>query len=49
MINVAQARDASVLSDLPESQAGAVRHKDAFEAYQNGYKHGETMMLDKAA
>ncbi|NDJ59460.1 hypothetical protein GWD52_21235 [Enterobacteriaceae bacterium 4M9] len=30
--------DDSVLADLPESQAGYVRHKDAFEAYQMAYR-----------
>ena len=28
------------LSDLPESQAGTVRHKGAMEAYQQGYEEG---------
>ncbi len=29
------------LSDLPYSQAGTVRHKDAYEAYQEGYTEGK--------
>lgn len=28
------------LSDLPYSQAGTVRHKDAYEAYKKGYAYG---------
>ncbi|MGX2971327.1 hypothetical protein [Helicobacter sp. T3_23-1059] len=28
------------LSHLPESQAGAVRHKDAMQAYLEGYTYG---------
>ena len=28
------------LSDLPESQAGTVRHKGAMEAYKQGYEEG---------
>lgn len=28
------------LSHLPESQAGTVRHKDAKEAYDEGYAYG---------
>lgn len=31
--------DDSVLADLPESQAGSVRHKDAFTAYQMAYEY----------
>ena len=31
------------LSHLPESQAGAVRHKGAIEAYNMGYNHVERM------
>lgn len=31
--------DDSVLAELPESQAGTVRHKDAFAAYQLAYKY----------
>lgn len=31
--------DDSILADLPESQAGYVRHKDAFTAYQMAYKY----------
>ncbi|EGL3690564.1 hypothetical protein IQ126_000411 [Salmonella enterica] len=30
--------DDSILADLPESQAGTVRHKDAFEAYKMAYQ-----------
>lgn len=29
------------LSYLPESQAGTVRHKDAMQAYLEGYTYGE--------
>ncbi len=29
------------LSDLPYSQAGTVRHKDAYEAYQAGHAYGK--------
>lgn len=29
------------LSHLPYSQAGTVRHKDAKEAYDEGYKYGQ--------
>ena len=29
------------LSGLPYSQAGTVRHKNAYEAYLRGYKDGE--------
>lgn len=29
----------SVLADLPDSQAGEVRHKDAFEAYKMAYQY----------
>ncbi len=25
---------------IPESQAGAIRHKDAWQAYNRGYAHG---------
>ena len=32
--------DKSVLIGLPESQAGIVRHKDAYEAYLIGYEDG---------
>ena len=28
------------LSDVPRSQAGAVRHKDAMRAYKMGYEEG---------
>lgn len=31
--------DDSVLADLPESQAGSVRHKDAFAAYKMVYQY----------
>jgi len=30
--------DDSILANLPESQAGTVRHKDAFEAYKMAYQ-----------
>ena len=32
--------DDSVLADLPVSQAGTVRHRDAFLAYKKGYERG---------
>lgn len=31
--------DASILAALPNSQAGFVRHKDAFAAYKMAYKY----------
>lgn len=31
------------LSYLPDSQAGTVRHKDAMEAYEEGYAKGEEL------
>ena len=31
--------DDSILADLPESQAGTVRHKDAYAAYQLAYQY----------
>ncbi|MDD5022330.1 MAG: hypothetical protein PHR82_09420 [Endomicrobiaceae bacterium] len=31
----------SLNPNIPESQAGTVRHKDAYEAYKLGYKYGE--------
>ncbi|CCK11452.1 hypothetical protein BN126_1612 [Cronobacter sakazakii 680] len=43
MLNKAQgipaSNDDSILAELPESQAGTVRHKDAFAAYQLAYKY----------
>lgn len=43
MLNKAQgipaSNDDSILADLPESQAGTVRHKDAFAAYQLAYQY----------
>ena len=36
--------DSSVLSQLPLSQAGTTRHKDAYEAYKAGYKAGVSLM-----
>ncbi|MCL2187107.1 MAG: hypothetical protein FWB86_14850 [Treponema sp.] len=29
--------------DIPQSQAGTVRHKDAYSAYQMGYQYGITI------
>lgn len=48
-IGIAMATDDSVLVELPESQAGSVRHKDAFEAYQNGYRRALAMKMKQAA
>ena len=31
----------SLSANIPESQAGTVRHKDAYEAYKLGYAYGE--------
>ncbi|MDD5022067.1 MAG: hypothetical protein PHR82_08095 [Endomicrobiaceae bacterium] len=31
----------SLSLNIPESQAGTVRHKDAYEAYKLGYERGE--------
>ena len=28
---------------IPESQAGTVRHRDAWQAYELGYEHGLTL------
>ena len=39
LMGVPAAEDDSVLADLPESQAGNVRHKDAFAAYQMMYRY----------
>ncbi|HGJ5866823.1 MULTISPECIES: hypothetical protein [Arsenophonus] len=33
-----KAYDDSVLTQISDSQAGAVRHKDAFESYNHGYQ-----------
>jgi hypothetical protein len=30
----------SLSSGIPESQAGTVRHKDAYQAYKLGYQYG---------
>ncbi len=38
---VACANGEWVLEELPESQARRVRHKDAYEAYLLGYRHGQ--------
>ena len=35
---IPKAVDDSVLDKIPYSQAGSVRHKDAFIAYHDGYK-----------
>lgn len=32
---------ATLDKDIPESQAGSGRHKDAYAAYQKGYQTGE--------
>ena len=36
--------DCSVLTQLPLSQAGTIRHRDAYEAYKAGYKAGLSLM-----
>ncbi len=48
-IGVPKAMDDSILADLPNSQAGMVRHKDAFEAYNNGYSHGTELKKTQVA
>lgn len=40
MIGVPKSTDDGVLSELAESQASYVRHKDAFTAYLMGYDDG---------
>lgn len=40
MIGVPKSSDDCVLSELAESQASYVRHKDAFTAYLMGYDDG---------
>ncbi|MEN4543778.1 hypothetical protein ABEG75_11590 [Pantoea agglomerans] len=40
MIGVPKSSDDAVLSELAESQASYVRHKDAFTAYLMGYDDG---------
>ncbi|MGG7112450.1 hypothetical protein ACPUGQ_23060, partial [Klebsiella aerogenes] len=37
-LGIPMCNDDSILTDLPESQAGTVRHKDAFEAYKMAYQ-----------
>ena len=37
---IPKAKNDSVLTNIPFSQAGHVRHKDAFTAYNNGYDFG---------
>ena len=49
MIGAPRATDDSILNDLPNSQAGTVRHKDAFEAYLAGYGYGLSLAMEKAA
>ena len=44
---IPKAMDDSVLDSIPYSQAGSVRHKDAFTAYNDGYKFA--LSLAKAA
>lgn len=42
---LAKLKMASLLpSDIPDSQAGVVRHKDAYEAYKQGYREGMKYM-----
>ncbi|WP_447879567.1 hypothetical protein [Serratia fonticola] len=36
---VPASNDDSILAELPDSQAGYVRHKDAFAAYNMAYKY----------
>ncbi|EOV0971319.1 hypothetical protein ACOGYM_002365 [Edwardsiella piscicida] len=49
MIGMPKAQDDSILADIPDSQAGAVRHKDAFEAYNRGYYDGADSRLYSVA
>lgn len=37
-LNGTPLRDENSLKNLPQSQAGKVRHKDAYMAYKAGYK-----------
>lgn len=39
---IPEATNDSVLADVKDSQAGNVRHKNAFIAYQEGYKSGSS-------
>ena len=36
---------ASLDAGIPDSQAGTVRHKDAYEAYKQGYQEGMKYMV----
>ncbi|MBP1035854.1 hypothetical protein J8631_09810 [Serratia fonticola] len=38
-MGVPASNDDSILANLPDSQAGHVRHKDAFEAYKMAYQY----------
>lgn len=46
---IACANDTWILDSLPESQAGTVRHKDAFAAYLAGYDDGCAMLAMRKA
>lgn len=35
----------SLDNNIPDSQAGTVRHKDAYEAYKQGYQEGMKYMM----
>lgn len=48
-LGIPKANNDGILSSLPESQAGVVRHKDAFEAYNHGYDLVMSMEIKKAA
>lgn len=49
LVGAPKAKNDSVLECIPDSQAGSVRHKDAFEAYNHGYNSVIDMALRKAA
>ena len=49
LVGAPKAKNDSVLEYIPDSQAGFVRHKDAFEAYNHGYNSVIGMALRKAA
>ena len=42
---IPKAKNDSVLATIPYSQAGHVRHKDAFAAYNDGYKFALSLAI----
>lgn len=46
---IPKATDDSVLINIPYSQAGHVRHRDAFTAYQEGYNSAISITMQIAA